>query len=318
MATYLDTWTLKKRLVPDEAAICVVFSPDASMIVSGGGSRRAILVWDSDSVKPRRLLEGKLKHRIWCAEFSDSGVWLACGEDDAGTGRSNSSIYLFQMPEFRLVHVFTGHRGKVSALSFVGDDFLLSAGRDGNVIGWNLESGEVDCGLSSGSFISSMAISKDLEHIVTGHAMSGKINLWGTQSMELEHTWTVKGGLLDAQGASWTRKLLFLNSEVVVVGHDQQHFTLWNVQTKERVGTVKHTGGTFDLALSPNGQLLAQIGSKGMVTLWDTASWQKRVLTDKHGVPFASNGRTAINFSSDGVQMVSAALKNEIFVWAST
>ncbi len=314
MSTAISEWAPKRILEPDEPAMCVAFSPDANLIVSGGGHHNAILVWNGTSTKPYRILDG-LKHRIWCAKFSDSGKWLACGEDDAGLGRNISSLYLFQMPDFQIVQVFAQHQGKISDISFIGDVFLLSAGRDGNIIVWDLESGSIAAGFHGGGSIYSMAIAPDAESIVTSNSVDGKINLWSIESMDLKHTWTVKGGLLDKVGVSWTRKALFLTDEIVIVGHDQQHFTLWNTQTKQRVGTVKHTDSTSDLALSPDKQLLAQIDTRGRVTLWDTSSWQKKVLHHQHGTPFASNGRAAINFSSDGVWMVSAGLKKEIFVW---
>jgi WD40 repeat protein len=309
-------WERERILEPDEPATCVAFSPDSRLIASGGGTQNSILLWDvSELSHPRRILEGQLKHRIWCVKFSKSGKWLACGEDDSGLGREGCTIRVFRLPNFKLVHTLIGHKGKISDIAFFpGDDVLVSGGRDGTIRFWNLKNGAEIRRLEQKNMVTSISVSPDGQYVVSGDLQQA-IRLWDTVFGELLQKWEIRVGLMEAMGVGWTRKLLFLNDSIFISGQDHKYINLWNVQTRCHERKIERTGKTEDLALSPDRQVLAQIDMGGKVTLWYTSSWQNNEMTEKHVVPAVSNGRSSIDFSPDGMFIISAGRAKEIFLW---
>ncbi len=108
----------------------VCFSPQKPLIAIGTGSRK-LVTWDFQKAEIRRI-RGGFNHSISKVAFVGSN-YLVCGV------RSNVDsacwIYGWQDNE---AFVLPGHQGAITALLPIGDANLVSTGRDGAVIYWNL------------------------------------------------------------------------------------------------------------------------------------------------------------------------------------
>jgi len=110
----------------------ICFAPKEPLIVIGTGSRK-LAVWNFQQAKLKQVRQG-FNHSISRVAYAGSD-FLLCGV------RSNTDaaclIYGWQQDE---AFVLPGHIGAVTALLPVAENNLLSTGRDGAVILWNLAS----------------------------------------------------------------------------------------------------------------------------------------------------------------------------------
>ncbi len=108
----------------------VCFAPQKPLIAIGTGSRK-LVEWDFQKAEIKRIRRG-FSHSIARVAYVGS-EYLVCGV------RSNVDaacwIYGWQDED---AFVLPGHQGAVTALLPVGETNLVSAGRDGMVIHWNL------------------------------------------------------------------------------------------------------------------------------------------------------------------------------------
>jgi len=68
-----------------------------------------------------------------------------------------------------LLRTFAGHRGWVQAVCFpVEGGYAFSAGRDGRILKWNLESGEIEAEMVHGGWVRALACAPDGKSIYAG------------------------------------------------------------------------------------------------------------------------------------------------------
>jgi len=131
----------------------VAVSSDGRLILTGNGRsdqprsedfmpRKQLLLWQVDdearSAKPLELADDAfgMGHgsMVTTVAISLDGRLLFSG-DDGGIGK------LWDGATGKLVHTLRGHTRGISAATFLADGRLLTAGRDGIVLGWNTDTG---------------------------------------------------------------------------------------------------------------------------------------------------------------------------------
>jgi WD40 repeat protein len=87
----------------------------------------------------------------------------------------------------------------------------------------------------------------------------------------------------------------------------------WNYLKRLRYGSrraLPHSSCMFDLALSPDGRLLAAGGHDGIVKLWDTRTWEEVRSFPAHRTHIAR-----IRFGPDGRHLATAAFDGTVKIW---
>ena len=87
---------------------------------------------------------------------------------------------------------------------------------------------------------------------------------------------------------------------------------IWDVETGKNVRTLKHDGGVFTIAFSPDGTLIASGGSDAdsKIKLWDVESGAQVMELKGH-----SSGIDNLIFSPDGNRLVSDSRDNTVKLW---
>ena len=123
-----------------EKIVALTVSPSGEYIATGS-SDWTIEVWKITDTEPLRM-DMDLGDPLWILKghagtvtsvaFSPSGKILASGSAD-------QRVRLWDLTTGKLLHTFSNHTSKISALAFAKDDVLVSGSSDGTVFIWNLD-----------------------------------------------------------------------------------------------------------------------------------------------------------------------------------
>jgi WD40 repeat protein len=95
---------------------CIAFSPDGKVLASGGYDNR-IRLWNPDTGKELRVLEGH-KSFVNCIAFSADGKWLASGSQD-------STLCLWEVETGKVTREFQGHKSPIERMTLSPDGKVL-------------------------------------------------------------------------------------------------------------------------------------------------------------------------------------------------
>lgn len=238
-----------KELVPPEASeirmlrghklpvTCLVISPDDKNIFSAAKDC-SIIKWDVESGKKLHTVAGGRKGtedrhvghtgHVLCMAISSDGKYLA-------TGDMNKLIIIWEAATCKHLYKFTGHRGPVSGLSFrKGTHDLYSASHDRSVKVWNVDENayvetlfghqDVITGLDGGS----------RERCVTSGGRDRTVRVWKIAE-ESQLVFHGHEGSIDC--------IQLINEEHMITGADDGSVSLWSVNKKKPLSTVKKAHG---------------------------------------------------------------------------
>ena len=186
---------------------------------------------------------------------------------------SSIGIWLYDAQTRKELDLITGHTGGVSSVSFSPDGKTLASGSsDGTIRLWVAETGQHICTLIGYRFaVRSVVFSPDGKTLASGHDHS-IIRLWDVETGQLLPNFTT--------------------------GTNQQRLSIafpW----------------IASLAFSPDGKILASVGSNPNISLWDVETGQRlHTLTGHTG--FLLN---SVVFSPDGKTIASVGHGNIFHLW---
>lgn len=109
----------------------IAWSPDGSVVASGDGPEGGILLWDAETGRVKRRLDGHT-NRVFALAFSPDGALLASGSQD-------ETVRLWDVRSGALKRTLTEHGTSVHALAFSADGTrLASADIDREVKVWTI------------------------------------------------------------------------------------------------------------------------------------------------------------------------------------
>lgn len=160
------------------------YSPDGKLLAAAGEGKD-INIWNTENWE--MIKDITLKHEgITALKFSSDGKYLAVGGDN--------NIYLLSTEDWSVVKTLSKHEDLISDLLFIKDK-LISAGWDGKVLVWDVESGEVERVLqNSDQRVWKLALSRDGGLLAVAD-WEGKVNIYKTATWDLVETFADKSGV---------------------------------------------------------------------------------------------------------------------------
>ena len=185
---------------------------------------------------------------------------------------------------------------------------LLAGFSQGKQVGlWDVDTGQLLRSFSAGraNSLRRVAFSLDgkkvLAHFYDESAQDAVLRAWDKDTGQETHTL-----LLQNPGIS---ALAFRADQQVVAVLSPQHIRLWDVPTKKLLRTFSQTAQ--QLALSPNGKLLATAHSQGKLQLWNAQTGKRLHVLVGH-----PSGTTALLFHPKQPYLLSSGKDGTLRLWA--
>ncbi|HLN26171.1 MAG TPA: sigma-70 family RNA polymerase sigma factor [Gemmataceae bacterium] len=338
-ARLLDLPSNERRMLPlaSETIHAVAFSPDGKLLATAG-SNNEIALWEMPSLKQVCCCRGH-QGEVRCLDFAPDGKQLVTASMDKTVRvwdpASGKEIRRIQAPGI-VDGIRWSPEGKMIAVRSNGDTILL----------WDAKSGEMlrqFVGYGGGSSYP-MAFSADGKHLlaVQGNALqlwetaTGKIVFPASAIREGIRSLAYTGDGLTMATVSWEGTIRLWDTDTqqerrcfggeqpgirtLAISHDGRlvataghgKTTLWNTATATKLfrwDTDINDG--FDLAFTPNGQVLASANGDGSIQLWQTGTGKplRRLTGHSQGPVYG------VAFSPDGQMLLSGGLDKTMRLW---
>ena len=277
----------------------LAYSPDGRLLASAGDDH-AVRLWDIRLGQPLEPLRGH-GSLVTSLAFGPRGRRLASADYE---GR----IRIWDLRSRRTIREIEGHSRAVRDLAFLPDGTLASAGRDGILACWDVESGERTATPYQGL--------KDLRAVVaspsgTTLAAGGNdecVLVWDVDRRAPRATWPIPH---DISALAYSP-----DGRILAVSTTLGSLWLLDAETGVRRAALPllHLDEIRGLAFSPDGLLLASGGLDGTVTLVDLASGRSHLTLPgrRGGAPVHS-----VAFSPDGRTLAAGRFDGSIRLWRS-
>lgn len=292
----------------------VVFSPDGRSVLTGFGrssyslENNSLVLWDLTSGAELRQFIG---HRSWVRSiaFSPDGRYVL-----SGSGGFNEVgdpvVRLWEIATGEVVHYLEGHEAQVLSVAFSPvEPLALTASQDGQIILWNLETGEALTTFNghgknavnavsfspNGKFFASASSDKTtiVWNLSTGDAV---FRLRGING----HGEQVNSVQFSADG----RYILTASGSFDARSTDNT-IRLWNAANGEFIKTFEgHSGRVSQAIFMPDTTAILSVGSDQKILLWDIETGQiVRQFGDRNdvvnSVAVSPDGQYALTGSND-------------------
>ncbi|KAG8007743.1 U3 small nucleolar RNA-interacting protein 2 [Nibea albiflora] len=287
---------------------CLVITSDEKYIFSAAKDC-SIIKWDVESGKKLHTIPGGRKGtedrhvghtaHVLCMSVSSDGKYLA-------TGDMNKLIMIWEAETCKHLYKFTGHKGPVSGLSFrKGTHDLYSASHDRSVKVWNVdENAYVETLFGHQDAITGLD-SLSRERCVTAGGRDCSVRVWKIAE-ESQLVFHGHQGSIDC--------IQLINEEHMITGADDGSVSLWSVNKKKPLSTVKQAHGCHgdagleqphwvaSVAALQNSDTVASGSHNSQVQLWKCGQ-NYRSLEPLFSVP-VSGFVNSLKFSSSGQFLV--------------
>jgi len=256
---------MSSGLTPVEA---VAFSPDGAT-VAAASSDGAVQLWDATTQHEVGTTMTAGPAAVRALAFSPGGKVLAAGGGDG-------DVRLWDAATQSQAGATMATRAPVAALSFnANGTTLATAESDGGTELWSSatykQTGAALAAQGSGR-VSTLAFGPGAGLLATGDA-TGTITLWNPAGFH-QASAPVAADTPESAAAAGGRSpaVLSARGNVLAVGSARGTVRLRNARTGRPIGQVASHHAITGLALSPDGTLVAAIGSDGKARLWNVGT----------------------------------------------
>jgi WD40 repeat protein/serine/threonine protein kinase len=284
----------------------VAYSPDGRRLASVGLDQ-TIKLWDAATGQEVITLRGHLD-MVYCVAFSADGHQLASGSvDKTALVWDADPAALARGAEHA---TFRGHSGAVTDVAFDPTDAgrVASAGTDGTIRGWDIESGKQLFSLAgsasaTGPLFPRLAYSPDGQRLAVSGTGVG-VRLWDMRTLRELGDYRHGSGDLCVAFSPDGRHVASAGFAFIV--------RIWDPATGEKTELpTEHTWPIQGVAFSPDGRHLASASADTTVRVWDrTTQKQLRVLEPPHAARVAG-----LAFSRDGSLLALASWDRTVKIW---
>lgn len=311
---------LLRTLAEHRYEVCsVAFSPDGSLLASGGGYRdNTIRLWDTRTWGPTHVLRGH-KGKVSCLGFHPSGETLVSASHD-------KTAKLWDTRTGELKATFAGHKGIISSVAFSpGGRTLATADHGGVILLRTGKTGDVASELTGHTgCVLSVAFSADGKTLASAGGVErqvAEVRLWDAATCRLKG---VLGGHSD-----WVLWVAFSPDRQTLGSGSYGEILLTEAATGTMVRRMKDAAWSlvaFDF--SPDGAFVVSGGwtfptgedgrpdyrqAIGGLQLWDARTGKQRRSFTAH-----EQAVTSISYLPDGRTLASGGRDGTVKLWDLT
>ena len=287
---FAQTYDLHDTIDNSGLVRALAFSPDGTLLASGGGSN--VYLHDPGTGMLKHTLRGHTAV-VTVVAFSPDGSMLASASGDR-------TIRLWNPSTGRLIRTLRGHTNQIYAMAFSRTGQLASGGRDNTVRLWNTQTGKHRIVGRHSGWVLSVAFSS------TGlFASSGRdntIRLWNAAGVPM--------GALIGHTDFVTSVAFNAIDDTLVSGSRDRTLRIWDAATGgAALQTLRgHTDHINSVAVSANGTI-ASASADETARLWSLQTGNPITTLGEHSdvvrvVAFSPNGHQLASGSVDGTVQV--------------
>ena len=284
------------------AVNALLFSPDGSRLISGGGyPDNTTRLWDAATGQPLTPILAGHKNGMNTLAFSPDGKQVV-------TSSSDQTARLWD--ERTGPVVLRGHTGQVVAGRFSPDGTrVVTTSTDGTLRLWNTQGELIDVlrGHSAGfDRLCPPLFTPDGSRLVSG-TIDGTVRVWDMKLVE-------RNGILSGHESFVYDVAFDPNGEQVASAAWDGTARLWDATTGRQTGLLKHEekGIILSVAYSRDGRRLATADRVQGVALWDVASG-KASRSSQFVASKPWENRACLN--PDGTLLASGSFEGPVILW---
>jgi len=272
----------------------LAFSPDGTLLVSGGADRPAIL-WDVATRKKIATLNGKME-TIWNVSlaFSGNGQMIAV----AFQAKSGIRAVLWDLKTRESVSLPLRQKGnnRIFDVAFSPDDKLLAGTSVQKTFLWDIATRHRIAILEGhGAHVNCVSFMPDGQTLATT-GNDGTLAFWDVTTRK-------KLDSINVHSAPVLSMAISSDGELLATGSADSTIRLWDTKTRQETTRLRgHSSEVRSLAFSPDGTILVSASKDGTVKLWEPAPrpdsetlvGHNRIV---HGIVFSPDSKWLISTS---------------------
>ena len=271
------------------------FSPDGTRLIVGTD----VCVWLYDILDGNgtALFTNEPGH-INAFAFSQDGKILV------SSGADNPVIQMWEFDTSAKLHsiTLTQRYDSVVALAF-HDTKLISLNRRGQIVYWDVETGNKLSETGNVPQFDAMAFSEDGKVFAIG-TRNGKIHLWDATSVSRQKTLIGHARLFGKDDNKIHALAFSPDGKILASGSEDKTVQLWNTENHTKITTLKgHQGWVTTLAFSKDGKTIASGDASKEIKIWDIETKKIRKTLNGH-----NNTIVALTFVPENAPKYSGCL----------